>query len=74
MGKAEPLGLPRGSVRALLTVFLVVVTGLTWLVQGEPPASLMVLAAVAVVLYFSQRAVEPEAEYVAPVLIGDEDS
>lgn len=63
LSATEPLGLPRGSVRAILTILLLLVLILTLFVPVVPGAQdirtgLLALAVMAVRDYFGVRAVQ----------------
>lgn len=70
----EPLGLPRGSVRALIAVILVGVTAYLFGIQAPVPTELLILDGVAMTHYFSERNAEAarDAELPEPYL-GDVD-
>lgn len=58
MNRQEPLGLPRGSVRALITILLVVIVGLIVFFgakDSEARTALIALAGIAVRDYFASR-------------------
>lgn len=61
----EPLGLPRGSVRAILTLLLVVVSAVMIFVQPaskDVGAMFVMLTAIAVRDYFQQRKVQNDED------------
>lgn len=60
MNRKEPLGLPRGSVRAILTILLLVLLAVTMFVSVVPGAEdirtgLVALATLAIKSYFDVR-------------------
>jgi hypothetical protein len=57
----EPLGLPRGTVRALLTIVLVVAVAAVT-ATGHDSTSLAVLAGIAVRDYFAARGIQNESD------------
>ena len=61
MNTTEPLGLPRGSVRAILTILLLLAVILTVFIPSASDkalTALLVLAGIAVRDYFSTRSVQ----------------
>lgn len=61
----EPLGLPRGSVRAILTILLVAVSALLLFVPAhdrDVKAMFLMLTALAVRDYFAHRTAQNEAD------------
>ena len=76
----DPLGMPRGSVRGLVTIALVVTACIAFLSGREIPGELMALIGVAMTHYFverrdqTRRADEAVAEEVPeqPYVPGDE--
>lgn len=65
MNKNEPLGLPRGSVRAILALLLVasliVFTGVSMVTGAAAPEALWGLGGMVVGYYFAKRGDESEA-------------
>ena len=59
---SEPLGLPRGTVRALVTIAFVAVTLFMFATVKVVPVELLLMTGVVVTFYFATRAVEPPAE------------
>lgn len=66
----EPLGLPQGTVRAIITIVLIVAL-IALVFMGKTSSYLEVLASAAFGYYFAQRAAEtsgtPKAESDVPV-------
>lgn len=65
MDSAEPLGLPRGSVRAVLTFVLVAVSATLLFVpaaDGDAKSMFLLLTGIAVRDYFATRQAQNEAD------------
>lgn len=55
MNPNEPLGLPHGSVRAILALLIVLATIAYMFVRGTPSTEMMTLSAMVVTWYFVKR-------------------
>lgn len=82
MNRDEPFGLPRGTVRGILTILVVVFAGLTMFVpiaSGAGDARVLFVGAAAMVVrdYFAQREQvkrdEQDGRVLPPPSFGDED-
>ncbi len=51
----EPLGLPRGSVRAIIAIIIISGCVLAYVSKGDIPQGLSTLLGVVVTFYFKQR-------------------
>jgi hypothetical protein len=72
MNKSEPLGLPTGSVRALVVLFIVA-AACAQFILGRPDPGLSVLAAVVATFYFIKRSGDPLPEDVPDPVVDLED-
>ena len=74
MDKTQPLGLPQGSVRALLALMITGAVLALTIVRGSIPTDLVPLASVVVTYYFVSRdnAPAPEAKLPEPFVPGDD--
>lgn len=74
LNSSEPLGLPRGSVRALISLAITASVVYLW-VSGQPVAGELLIAWGAVAgLYFSTRGrvTTPQEEALADPVLGDD--
>jgi len=62
MDRTQPLGLPQGSVRAVLTVLLTVAGSLAVVTGHEVPTSFLIVWEGALAWYFVSRATAPRPE------------
>jgi len=53
--KTEPLGLPKGSVRSIITLMLVSVACMIWASKGGLPETLKTALMAALAFYFGMR-------------------
>ncbi len=58
----EPLGLPKGSIRALITLAFTGVTAYVFATGGTPGIELMTIDTVVILSYFNNRVTEPTRE------------
>lgn len=77
MNTTEPLGLPRGSVRAILALMIVAATLGVTIIKGAIPTDMVPLASAVVMFYFVSRdAAGPAApaaeELPEPFVPGDD--
>lgn len=77
MNKTEPLGLPRGSVRAILALMITGAVLALTVIRGAIPTDLVPLASVVVTYYFVTRdnagpAKAEEEELPEPFVPGDD--
>lgn len=71
----QPLALPRGSVRALLSLTLVGSTCYLWVTGGIVPDAMLVLDGTALAFYFDTRAQQnaADADVPPPPFTGEEE-
>lgn len=73
MDKSEPLGLPKGSVRALITLAIVATACQQTIVGTIPIEAFLPTLGAVITYYFNQRSREQDEDPLPPPALGDED-
>lgn len=71
MNKLEPLGLPAGSVRAIISLLIVGSTCIQFVIGTVPDPALLTLAGVVSTFYFVKRQNDPVVVTLPEPVIGE---
>ena len=65
--QSEPFGLPRGTVRAIITLLIIIGSLVFMIIRGEIPAGLVSILSVVATFYFVSREKQSATEVEEPL-------